>query len=184
VGLEVPERLRAKVGKKVGSLRRRFPAARWVPAQNYHLTLVFLGETEEREVDLLRPAVAEACRRHRPFTLQVSEAGVFPPQGPARVLWLGMRHDASILQLQSRVAEAVAESLQAEISSRRSDPHLTIARCSMPWQAASVSSWLGSFPPHTGEEFTVRRGALFRSLQGTGGVRYRVLETYPFGGQE
>ena len=64
VAAEVPEDVRAGLAESVARLRERFPKARWVPPQNQHVTLKFLGSTYPRLVEWLY--------RHAPGGLPLS----------------------------------------------------------------------------------------------------------------
>src|SRR5918992_3590833 len=95
VAAEPSERVRATAAACTQRLRIRLDAARaaegirWVPEENLHLTVWFLGEVSEARadavLDALRPPIDLA-----PFELHIDGFGAFPPSGPPRVLWLGV----------------------------------------------------------------------------------------------
>ena len=49
--VEIPEEIRGALADAVTQVRERFPKARWVPIQNQHVTVKFLGSTYPRLVD-------------------------------------------------------------------------------------------------------------------------------------
>lgn len=127
VAIEVPEDVRAAVAGAVAPLRERFPMARWVPAQNQHVTLKFLGSTYPRLVEWVRATVGELASRHAPFTTRVEGLGAFPNARRARVLWAGLDDAGSAF---GRLAADLDESLSKEFTpeKRAFTPHLTVAR--------------------------------------------------------
>ncbi|MBS1820324.1 MAG: RNA 2',3'-cyclic phosphodiesterase [Acidobacteria bacterium] len=100
---------------------------RMVRAPQLHLTLVFLGEVAEDRV----PTITEAMGRDlpcEPFSLSFAGAGVFPPRGPARVLWLGVAEGAAqVVRLFDLVSDRLA-AVGVPRETRVFAPHLTIGR--------------------------------------------------------
>ena len=85
VGLDLPWELRDRLVALSG---RGIPGARWVPAENYHLTLRFIGETPAylaEEIDL-----ALAALKARGFALTLAGLGTFSKGGRATALWVGV----------------------------------------------------------------------------------------------
>ena len=65
VAAEVPEDVRSAVAEAVAPLRERFPKARWVPTQNQHVTLKFIGSTYPRLVGWVTSAIGEVAPAER-----------------------------------------------------------------------------------------------------------------------
>jgi 2'-5' RNA ligase len=102
-------------------------ALRLVRPAQMHLTLVFLGEIADARI----PAVVGALTTELPmppFEIEFASCGVFPPHGPARVLWLGIRNGAretrALFDLVSERLETVGVSRER----RPFAPHLTLGR--------------------------------------------------------
>jgi 2'-5' RNA ligase len=167
------------VWRHVERWRRELPAARWVAADNYHFTLAFLGEREERILPGLGAALAPVFAAWQPFALQLAGAGAFPPARAARVLWIGLEEGAELQGLQASVAAAVRNALGSADETRPYHPHLTVARCRKPWARPAADRWSALLPGHIGERFRVERGLLYQSFLGSSGARYEVVEEYP-----
>jgi 2'-5' RNA ligase len=100
---------------------------KWVKPEHAHLTLVFIGNVEDTRV----PAVVEAIAGDVdvPALDAVFEgAGVFPPRGAPRVLWIGVSSGAPELVDLQRVLAARIAALGLPIEDRAFNPHLTLAR--------------------------------------------------------
>jgi RNA 2',3'-cyclic 3'-phosphodiesterase len=63
---------------------------KWVEAENLHLTLLFLGEVEDRELPALCQAVADCCAQQPAFTLSIESVGCFPNPRRPRIVWVGV----------------------------------------------------------------------------------------------
>src|SRR5436190_9797038 len=117
---EAQRRVVASLGDPGGSLRL-------VRADHVHLTLVFLGEVDEAVAQSVVAAMSEPFSL-APFALSIGGAGVFPPRGAPRVLWLGVLDGtAEAIALQRLVVDRLAP-FGIEREARPFRPHLTLAR--------------------------------------------------------
>jgi 2'-5' RNA ligase len=184
IGLEIPAEVRDTVALKIGTLKPRLPAARWVHQDNFHFTLVFLGEANESRLPDLQGALTPVFGAWSSFRLQLEAAGSFPPRRPARVLWIGLKEDEVIRKLQAEVWRAVDSVLDLEADWKPYHPHLTVARCPRAWPRRAVDSWRQSVSGPVAESFPVSRGVLFCSHLSRRGATYEVVQSYPFEGGE
>jgi 2'-5' RNA ligase len=156
--------------------------AAWERPEKLHLTLKFLGEIEQTHVPLLQAAAERAAMSLLPFVLSVEGAGAFPPRGPARVLWLGLKDaTGSLALLQQRLEdESAVEGFPRE--ARPFNPHVTIARLRRPTGARRLAT-LHEEKGFAPAQFSVRDLVVIRSELGPGGSRYTELSRHPLGGQ-
>ncbi len=182
VAIEIPSEIRLKLERRTIAARPSLPKARWVKPQAMHLTLVFLGDTDDERLPALHRELGSAFAAGEPMTLTVVGTGAFPPRGRKRVLWVGVDADGDLGGLQARVAEAVERAAGIEVERRPYHPHLTLARCKPPWPPAAaerLATELGGAPVAS---FSADRGSLIASELLPSGARYRTLESYPLGG--
>ncbi|MBX6745387.1 MAG: RNA 2',3'-cyclic phosphodiesterase [Acetobacteraceae bacterium] len=121
VALALPAELRAQLAMLSGGI----PGAKWVPPENYHLTLRFIGEVESwraQEVDHALAAI-----RARPFELSLRGVGTFEKGGRISALWVGVEKTESLAFLQGKV-ETALQRIGLEPERRRFAPHVTLAR--------------------------------------------------------
>lgn len=115
------------VGQVLRRLQAMGGALRPCCADNLHLTLAFLGPTDEGRFDEIAEAVAESCVGCGPFMLELYGLGAFPsPQRPNNV-WVGARDGHPL----SRIVEGLRPRLNALGISTDQRPwraHLTLAR--------------------------------------------------------
>jgi 2'-5' RNA ligase len=101
---------------------------KWVPTDNLHLTLKFLGDVDNTEVPAVCEVIRSVARQFEPFELEFSGAGGFPAIDRPRVLWAGVRDQSGALcRLVSQLETELAE-LRFKPEPRDYRPHLTLGR--------------------------------------------------------
>ena len=146
---------------------------RWVPPEQWHLTLVFCGEVAERHVGELTERLNRVGGRTAPFTLRLAGAGTFPKQAArARVLWAGLDGDVTSLSWLAERCVAAARRTGIDVEDRPYRPHLTLARArSDSVDARDAMSRLSSYD---GKPWTVSSIRLVHSTLGAK-VRHETL---------
>ena len=102
---------------------------RWVPPEQWHLTLAFYGEVDESKVEKLQEGLARAADRTRAFGIRLASGGTFPKQATkARVFWVGLDGEVdAVRRLADRCAGA-GRRARIAMEDRKFRPHLTLAR--------------------------------------------------------
>jgi 2'-5' RNA ligase len=145
IGVELDEAVKAAAADAAARLRRRLtravPAlqARWVPPENLHITLWFIGEVADPQVEELTGALQRAPFDVRPFQLTAEGWGAFPPSGAPRVLWIGVTEGAwQMTAIYSELTARLAP-LGYEPEKRRYSAHLTMARVKEPGRGTTAA---------------------------------------------
>lgn len=175
--IELPEPLRARVGRWVDERRPELPRASWVRSEALHLTLVFFGDVEASRVAALAGALRAAAAARPRLASRLAGAGAFPERGPLRVLWLGVEPAAELAELAEALRRA-ASALGVAFDERPFTSHLTLARCREPWPGALRGRWSELAPP-AGGGFEIDAAALLASELGAPGPRYRRVAALP-----
>ncbi|HLI10412.1 MAG TPA: RNA 2',3'-cyclic phosphodiesterase [Alphaproteobacteria bacterium] len=133
VGLELPEDIRLRLSSLCGGV----PGARWVPPENFHLTIRFIGEVDEGRFDDIDMALS---RIQAPaFELTLEGVDIFGKESAPHTLWIGVQRNEVLTNLRTKVERAlVATGLEPE--TRKYLPHVTLARLK-----DSASARLGAF---------------------------------------
>ena len=117
--------LPAGVVAALARIQQGVPGARWVPPENMHLSLRFIGEVDGGVFEDLVEALAEVTVP--PFDLEVAGAGHFETKRLPTMLWAGIRPSAELTQLQGKVERACRRAGLAP-ETRKFAPHITLAR--------------------------------------------------------
>jgi RNA 2',3'-cyclic 3'-phosphodiesterase len=156
IAIDIPQQIKDVLTQ----FARELPAARWVPADQIHLTLRFIGEVGPQTFDNIKSAIS--CVRFPEFTLTLRGSGHFPPGKHPRVLWIGLEPSSLLMKLQQDLELALMEAGLAP-EERRFSPHITVARLkdSAPDAASSFEERHAdlAFAP-----FPVRAAVLYSSV--------------------
>jgi 2'-5' RNA ligase len=151
-------------------------AARPVSVANIHLTLLFLGERPEAELETYKELLEAACRNHGPLQLTAQSFGGFPNVKRARTLWTGLSGDLeALLELQNSIEHALSEAP----SEHRFVPHLTLGRLKEPEPVIKLAN---AFRETVFGQWTADEVLLFSSELTPKGAIYRVLHRVMLGG--
>jgi 2'-5' RNA ligase len=179
VALVPPPDTRAELAAAVHGLPT--PAGlRWTRPEQWHVTLAFLAEVDERTREQLAERLARAARRHPPAELALTGAGRFG----TRVLWTRVDGDrAALARLVDSVRAAVRRcGLPADERPYR--PHLTLARAGSP--APDLAPLVASLRGFTGRSWPAAELHLVRSHLGAGPggtAHHESVATWPLTGR-
>jgi 2'-5' RNA ligase len=170
VGLEIPDELR----DRLVMIQAGVHGAKWVPRENFHITLRFVGEVDEPSARDFAHALDRV--RAPAFELSLSGAGHFESNRRVRQLWVGVERDNALDALHDRI-DALA-TRQFGPDRQRFRPHVTVARLNGASPDA-VRHWLAANSLFRSIPFAVERFVLFSSMLGKSQALYRAEAEYP-----
>jgi 2'-5' RNA ligase len=156
---------------------------RWVPANNIHLTLKFLGEVSVANMQSLARMLKAEAMRQTPFMIHVAGLGAFPNVRRPRVIWVSSEAPPNLAALQ-RAIEAETRALGYPPEDRPFSPHLTLGRISQsatPPEATAVSQALGKVNVGDLGCLRVDKVHLFQSDLRPNGAVYTSLYAFSLG---
>lgn len=170
-GLEIPYDIQSALSFKRGGLS----GARWIDPENYHITLRFIGDVDNRTANEVSYEL-DRLSRSDGFKIRLSHLGVFGGDSP-RALYAGVEISEALQRLQS-AQERVLRRAGLEPEARKFVPHVSLARLrgAAALEVADFIHHAGHFSPL---EFTVGRFVLFSSRASIGGGPYLVEQSYP-----
>ena len=168
-GIEIPDHVRDALSR----LRQPLPGARWIEPENYHLTLRFAGDIDNRIATEFTHALADI--ENQAFELRFSGTGTFGGKDP-RSLWARVEPSPELDALM-RAHERAARNAGLQPDTRKYRPHVTIARLRST-NVEAVARYLQRHGGFRTEPFLVSRFALFSSKPQVGGGPYVIEETY------
>ena len=170
VGIGFPPELKLQLSL----LSSGIPGARWVDPGNFHLTLRFIGETDE----VVAADIDDALRRLRArrFTLQLAGTGVFGTDKP-RSLWVGVERSTELVALRDKIEQALVR-VGLPPETRKFAPHVTLARLYKP-ALDKLSGFLAAHAQFRADPLPVDGFSLIASFQTKAGSVYEDQADYP-----
>jgi 2'-5' RNA ligase len=170
VGLDFPWQTKQMLGSLAGGV----PGARWVPPENLHLTLRFIGEMPVHRAEEIDQALAVLSQPTFPLVLR--GIGTFTKAGQACALWVGVERSPPLQRLQAKI-ETALQRAGCPPDRRRFTPHITLARLRDPAPAKVVAFVQGHNLFHS-EPIAIEQFVLFSSLLGKEASVYAREATY------
>lgn len=181
VAMELDERVLAGAAALIDAQRQEVPHARWLTAQQLHVTLSFLGQVDQALVLDVGARLLEVARQLPPFNVRIRGAGGFPNARRPSVVWLGVEPDAPILHAMVAELQAAWKELGRSVEARAYHPHLTLARSKQPAGDARLAAVIQALAHTDLGSCAVRDIVLFQSEPSPAGVRYSALLRAPLG---
>jgi 2'-5' RNA ligase len=172
VALNIPARERARLHGSLEPLRSKGLPVRWVAADALHVTIKFLGDTENDGVAAIEDAMKTAAAHRSPVTLRIAGVGAFPSLRRAHTLWIGVAPDPELALLQRELEPALSR-LGYPREQRPFRPHITIGRTRSDARAFDIERLVALVDYDA--ILTVDTIDLMQSHPGAGGSRYEAL---------
>ncbi|WP_106753792.1 RNA 2',3'-cyclic phosphodiesterase [Pannonibacter carbonis] len=169
-GLELP----AQTGLHLSMLRGGLKGSRWIDPENYHITLRFIGDIDDRTADEVADALSRV--RRDPVEIRLCGLGSFG-NGKPHAVWARVQPTPQLAELQAE-QERILQRLGLAPERRKYMPHVTIARCKTA-SNEDVARWLMERGDFQAPAFKAGRFVLFSSRASIGGGPYLVEEAFP-----
>lgn len=169
--LEIPTAL----ANDLANLRGGLPGARWIDAENYHISLRFIGDIDDAMAHDVEHTLA-AIRRSA-FAVAFDQLTWFGGDRP-RAIIVRAKPDAALVELQAE-QERLLRRIGVPPEPRKFLPHVTLARLRGA-SSAAVAAYLGARGYFPSRRFEATRFVLFSARDSVGGGPYVVEAEYPF----
>jgi len=172
--------LKEQISEILFKFKKIEPSIKWVKANDIHITLKFLGETEKEKLKVIEAAMKDICSKHRAFTLSMNNVGVFPNIKKPRVIWLGINKGGHCLKDINRDLEE--ELFKAGFPKENKDfkSHITLGRVK-DFFRGDITNILKSISQdelNAFEEQKIERISLMKSTLYSDGPIYEILSEF------
>ena len=123
IAIEIPENIKVYIAEIQGNIGNNTNKIRFVNKNQIHLTLRFLGEVQKDKTEIIMELLKKIT--FDSFSVHLDSIGVFPSESYIRVIWIGLKPEEPVLELQKTIDENLKKSFKKEENFR---PHLTLAR--------------------------------------------------------
>ena len=179
IAIALPPEVKETLGKLQDELKTAQADVKWVEPENIHLTLKFLGEIDEEQLQELSVILDGIGQKTKSFTLELAGIGAFPKIQFPRVIWVGATKGNEEAAKIAQVIEDESSKVGIPKEDRAFSSHITLGRVRSPLHLAQLTQRLMQLLQ--GEQikcapFTVRSVTLFKSALSPAEPRYERLK--------
>jgi 2'-5' RNA ligase len=174
IACPLPPAVEEELGRLIFILKQKGGAVKWVAPKNIHLTVRFLGDTDEKLVAPLSHILDTVAGDFGPVDTVVNRVGAFPNLRRPRVIWAGFNQHVDILTRVASRVELAVQDLGFEPESKAFKSHLTLGRVKVDRGLDELREYLQRFD-FTPVPLKLDRLTLFKSTLTPSGPIYTCL---------
>ncbi|MBI3588483.1 RNA 2',3'-cyclic phosphodiesterase [Candidatus Micrarchaeota archaeon] len=168
--IDIPEPIKRRLHAVSQSARKACPSASFVREENLHVTLVFLGEMSNGEIDAMRKRLASVgCGQ---FEITVGGLGFFPSESLPRVFWAGAS-SPELGGLHAKICDSLGVEPEKDFIG-----HVTLGRMRDAQSAAGLVGFAQNLPSPSFGSFTADSFSLKQSALTPRGAQYLDLARF------
>jgi 2'-5' RNA ligase len=187
LAINLPEQIKKQIAQEQKEIDNSFPEEyrrgliRWTKKKNIHITLLFLGSLEEREISALSKTVKEITDKQSQFSLELSNINYGPPaKMPPRMIWLQLKNNPALNIIAEEIKKNLFEKkILKKPEGRPFSPHITLGRIKI-WQWKRIEPEERPVIEKTlDQNFPIKSIELMESKLKRTGAEYQILESFP-----
>jgi len=154
---------------------------RWVRPAGMHITLKFIGDIEESQVEEIEDKIKIVAKDFSPFDVTIKGTGAFPYLERPKVFWLGIEEPTHSLEKMHDQVQMELAKIGYPREERSFSPHLTMGRVKFSDKTIPKIASALERKPIEECSFTANEIVLMKSdLESTGAI-YTPISAFPFG---
>jgi 2'-5' RNA ligase len=146
----------------------------WTDPANIHLTLEFLGDTEEDLIKAISIMLKTRCSGFGQFSFRLKGTGLFGNQRDPRVVWIGTEGTEKLARLKEEVTGGLRDT-GLKTGNRPFRPHITLGRIKSVRNTQALVSALEKYRDSDIQEVMVEKVILYESILKPTGAVYRII---------
>lgn len=136
-----------------------------------HVTLKFLGDTDEAMIPQIENVMKDAASGVSPFTIKLKGTGAFPNLNRISVVWAGMENAEALGRIAEKLDKGLV-SLGFKAEKNKFSPHVTVARVKGGRNKDRLVEVIREYENEEFSEVEVNRLLLKKSVLTPAGPRY------------
>lgn len=150
---------------------------KWTSIDNIHITLVFLGDTEDNVIQEIRLMLNEKCKGSGIFKLNLKGCGIFRSLNDPRIIWTGVEASDNLMALNDAIQNGLRQ-LGIKMEDRPYNPHLTLGRIKHLSDIITLNSLVEQYRNSEIQVVPVNEVILYESVLQQSGPIYKPLEKF------
>jgi 2'-5' RNA ligase len=153
---------------------------KWTETENFHITLAFLGDTEEDKIKEINKMLKSACEGSGEFEMIVKGVGVFKNFNDPRVIWTGIESSGKLSHLHETIKSGLKDA-GISLEERNFKPHLTLGRIKSIHDNEALKTLISGYGNLELQNQEVKEIILYESLLFNSGPVYKPLGRFKLG---
>jgi len=171
IGLDVS----SKIVEFENKIKKTGAAVKLVDPESMHLTLKFLGDTDEDLINEIEKIIKESSQGIKPFKIKLEGTGVFPNKNYIKIIWIGVNDGEQIIPIAEKIDEEISN-LGFKKEKRKFSAHLTIGRVKTAKNKDELIQIIEEYNEILFSEFEVKSIKLIKSELTPNGPIYSTLK--------
>lgn len=151
----------------------------WTNPLQYHVTLRFIGDTERSDIKRIGETLLDGVPVPEQINLEITGLGSFGPRKRPRVIWVGFENSSFFSLLKQQVDQTL-EFCGIPLVDQPFRAHLTLGRVRSLKNVERYYNAIEEMNQYFKGSVRFDRLVFFRSILGSHGPEYQVLEEMPF----
>ncbi len=148
---------------------------KWVEPDNFHITLKFLGDTQDIDIQNIAKDL-EIIGRHKEFPISIENFGVFPNIRSPRVFWFGVKNFLPLEKIKNEI-DNIVQKYGFATDTKKFKPHLTIARPKFINDRKIIEKFIEKYQNKTIQEAKIDKIIFYESTLTRQGAIYTPIKT-------
>lgn len=155
---------------------------RWVPPDNFHLTLKFLGNTPEEKISTISDVISKTLITTKVLHFELNKIGVFGSNYKPRVIWFGINENVNLQKLNVELIEHLHD---AGFPKDRQNfvPHLTVGRITKIVDKQLFNNEMDKLRNEFLQKVVVDKVILYESILTSKAPIYNEIKVFPLNRQ-
>jgi len=180
IAINLPEDVKIQLG----TCQKKWLAlpCNWVKSENLHITLAFLGNTGERQLESLAQAIGEIAQRQKSFDMSFKRICYGPPKiTPPSLIWVEGKESKELTDLKREIDNSLTKITDYSAPKRKYVSHITLGRIKkFQWRRYTSES-----RPEVNQDidinFKVNSIEIMESQPKRAGAEYHILKRFKLG---
>jgi RNA 2',3'-cyclic 3'-phosphodiesterase len=178
IAIEIPEAIKQGISEIIDLLKKYNIDIKWVKSENLHITLKFLGNTQDNLLQKIQESLFNIVLSYEPFYIKIYTTGVFPNRRNPRIIWVGIEDSDMLEKIKIDIEDSMAL-LGFQKENKGFKPHLTLGRVRSQKGIINLINELDNFKNKDFGNIYVKDIKLMKSVLKPTGAEYSCLYEIP-----
>lgn len=151
----------------------------WIPKNNFHLTLRFLGETAPSQIENISIELENIAHKFSSFQFNLKGLGFFKRKGKPQILYAKIEYSPTLILLAEEIERSML-TLGFKEKIKEFKPHLTLGKIKHLNQKDKFLSFIQKSEETHLQKVTLSEIIFYQSIIHSDGPEYKAIKNFKF----